>query len=109
MPEKLIENPTRKPTKSGIVTPEPYFKIVFGCTNRASFEVKSDLYIIADKIGIEIQDGYITEKCDYEGDLEEIIVYNDERGNFFVISILSFYGISVLDVPDGMNIVLSIF
>jgi len=98
-----------KPEKSGIVKPEPYFKISFGCSNRAFYNVKSELYDIAEKIGIEINDGYIEEKCDYEGDLEEIIIYHGEREEPLVIAVLSFYGVPVIDVPFGMPVHLSIF
>ncbi len=35
-----------KPTKSGVVKPEPYFEIVFGCTNRKFFNVKDELFFV---------------------------------------------------------------
>ena len=94
---------------TGIITPEPFFKIAFGCSNRAFYQVKSDLYDIGENVGIEVQDGFIEEQCDYEGDLENIVIYNDERSSTLINGVLSFYGIPLADLPDGMNIELSIF
>jgi len=92
-----------KPVKTGKVTPDPYFVISFDCSNRRFYEVKSELYHIADVAGIEIEDGYISEKCDYEGDLEKIIIYGGERGRKLRGAVLHHYGITE-HVPEGMNI-----
>ena len=97
-----------KHKKAEIITPSPFFKIEFGCSNRKFYEVKNTLYQIADKLGIEIGDGYISESCDYEGDLEAIKVYNDERSKEFIKAILEHYEIKD-EIPEGMTIVLSIF
>ena len=90
-----------------IITPQPYFIIKFGCTNRQFYNVKNDLYNIADNIGIEAGDGYFDESCDYEGDLEEIRVYRCERAEPFIQAILKHYTIKE-GIPDNMDIVLSI-
>ena len=96
------------PTKKEIINPSPYFKIAFGCTNRRFYSVKSELYVIAEKVGIEPQNGYMEETCDYEGDLEKITVYREDRSKLFVDAILKHY--EVIDtVPEDMDIVLSIF
>jgi len=92
-----------------IVSPAPYFKIAFGCGNRAFYTVKGELYDIAEEIGIEIQDGYITEKCDYEGDLEEIIIYRQERAELLIDKVLEFYGVNDWEMPEDMDLVLSIY
>ncbi|HAR38658.1 MAG TPA: hypothetical protein DCS09_08865 [Porphyromonadaceae bacterium] len=97
-----------KPEKSEVVTPKPYFKISFGCSNRKFYDVKNLLYQIADDIDIEIQDGYIDEKCDYEGDLEEIILFRGEREDKLVSAVLDHYGLTV-GIPADMSIHLSIF
>jgi len=97
-----------QPKSSSIVTPEPYFNIVFGCGNRAFYEVKNELYEIGESVGIEAQDGYMEEKCDYEGDLEEIIIYRGERDEAFCHAVLKYYNIDPTTVPDDMNISLSI-
>ena len=47
------------PSKKEIVTPEPYFKIKFRCGNRQFYNVRRELYEIAEEVGIEIEDGYI--------------------------------------------------
>lgn len=102
-----------KPKESKVVIPKPYFKIVFGCTNRAFYNVKDDLINIADSIDMELHDGYITEYCDYEGDLEEIKIWREtyeERGVLskkFVEKVLEHYDIDA-DIPDDMVIILAI-
>ena len=94
---------------AGIVTPTPYFKIAFGCGNRAFYQVKSELYGIAEELDIEIQDGYITETCDYEGDLEEILIYSQERSELLISKVLEFYGVDNSELPEGMDVALTIF
>lgn len=98
-----------KPKESKVVNPEPFFKVVFGCSNRAFYQVKNDIYRVAENIGIEAQDGYLGEKCDYEGDLEEITIYREERSEPLIAAVLEFYEIDKSALPDGMNLVLSIF
>lgn len=100
---------SHKPENTEIVTPSPYFNITFRVSNRRFYEVKSELYSIAENIGIEIQDGYISEHCDYEGDLEEIRIYNCERGKPLIDATLEFYGVDKEDLPEGMTLTLSIF
>jgi hypothetical protein len=97
------------PSEKEIVTPEPYFKIKFKCSNRQFYNVKQELYEIAEQVGIEIEDGYIEEKCNYEGDLEEIRIdrARDEEGSF-VDAILKYYEVDD-EIPEDMDIVLSIF
>lgn len=92
-----------------VITPEPYFKINFGCSNRAFYGVKSDLYNLAESIDIEIEDGYITEKCDYEGDLEEIVIYACDRADSLINAVLNMYGIDKSELPLGQNVHLSIY
>lgn len=97
-----------KAKEKKMVTPEPYFKIAFGCSNRNFYAVKQELYDIANEIGIEIQDGYITEKCDFEGDLETIIIYGDERGRQLRDKVLHHYDVTE-SIDDNTNVHLSIF
>ena len=96
-----------KPKKSQIETQEPFFKIEFGCSNRAFCEVKSDVVSAISNAGLEPFDGYFSEKCDYEGDLEEIIVYRGGREESAAQAIIALYGLT--DVPDGINIHLSMY
>ena len=98
-----------KPKEAKLITPKPYFNIIFGCSNRAFYQVKNELWEIAEEVDIELQDGYIEEKCDYEGDLEEIIIYNNERSSEFIDAVLKFYEIDGYNKEDGLNLVLSIF
>jgi hypothetical protein len=91
-----------------IVTPEPFFRIDFNCSNRAFYQVKSELYQIGESVGIEPQDGYMGESCDYEGDLEEIRLYRDDRSKEFVQAVLKFYDVDAAEVPEDMAIVLCI-
>lgn len=96
-----------KPTKTEIVSPTPYFEISFGCSNRQFYQVKRKIYEIGIKLGIDPSDGYISEKCDYEGDLEELRVYREDRSKLFVDEILKHYDVND-KIPDDMDIVLSI-
>jgi hypothetical protein len=98
-----------KPKDAKIVTPSPFFKIIFGCSNRAFYQVKNELWEIAEKVDIELNDGYMTEKCDYEGDLEEIIIYNCERASKFIDEVLKFYEVESYNKEEGLDLVLSIF
>jgi hypothetical protein len=97
-----------KVKKFGTVIPDTFLGVSFECSNKAFYKVKEEVYEIADSIGIEIQDGYITEKCDYEGDLEEIIIYPCKRNEFLRISVLNFYGIPISSVEPEDAIHLSI-
>ncbi len=98
-----------KPKDAKVVTPKSFFNITFGCSNRAFYQVKNELWEIAEKVDIELQDGYICEKCDYEGDLEEIIIYNQERAHEFIDAVLKFYEVESYNKEEGLNLVLSIF
>lgn len=98
-----------KPKEIKTVTPAPYFKVAFGCSNRAFYQVKTDIYTVAENIGIEAQDGYLSEHCDYEGDLEEIRIYRCERGEPLIKAILDFYQVDSGSIPSGYDLVLSIF
>ena len=91
-----------------IVTPAPYFNLSFGCTNRHFYKIKSQIYKIGIDIGIDPQDGYIDETCDYEGDLEKLTIYGSERSEEFIQAILSHYEVGKYDT-QGLDIVLSIF
>lgn len=97
-----------KPQECKIVNPAPFFKITFGCSNRAFYSVKEKLWEIAGNINIELNDGYITKECDYEGDLERIIIYHDLRAQKLIKAVLDYYNISQ-EVEIGMDVVLSIF
>lgn len=92
-----------KPSETNIVTPPPYYMIRFRCSNRQFYQVKSDLYDLGESIGIEPGDGYISDECDYEGDLQNLIVYREERSQSFVQAILEKYAIKE-DIPVDMNI-----
>jgi hypothetical protein len=99
-----------KPSKIEVVTPEPYYKIAFECSNRAFYNVKNELCVLWDKSGIEddFNNGHFTEKCDYEGDLEEIIIYANDKIKPFIDIVLREYGGNEAEI-GSMNLVLSIF
>ena len=99
----------KEPKEHGIEAPDPFYKISFGCSNRAFYLVRNDLMEIAHKIGLEPGDGYYDENCDYEGDLEEIVIYHDERGHLLIVAVLEFYRIKTTTIPLNMNLHLSIF
>lgn len=95
--------------KAEMVTPAPYYNIVIGGSNRAFYAEKSHLYAIGEQIGIEAGDGYIEEKCDYEGDLEKLIMYREARSEGFIDAVLISYGIDVKEVPENAAIQISIW
>ena len=94
------------PKETEIITPKPFFKVKFGCSNRAFYSVKSDAVESLEKAGLEPFDGYFEEKCDYEGDLEEIVFYRGGREEEAAKAIIDLYK---LEVPEAVNIHLSIF
>lgn len=94
-----------EPQETKIITPTPFFKVKFGCSNRAFYGVKNEAVEALSNAGLEPYDGYFTEKCDYEGDLEEIIFYRGGREEEAAKAIIDLYQ---LDVPEAMNIHLSI-
>ena len=95
-----------QPQETTLITPKPFFRVKFGCSNRAFYNVQSEVVEALNKAGLEPYDGYFTEKCDYEGDLEEIIFYRDGREEAAAKVIIDLYK---LDVPESVNIHLSIF
>jgi len=99
----------RDSKSAGLVTPKPYYKIAIGCSNRRFYGEKCHLHEIAESVGIEIDDGYVAEKCDYEGDLELIVIYRQDRAEKFINAVLDSYGVDVGDVPNDADIHVSIF
>jgi hypothetical protein len=87
-----------------IVTPEPFFEIEFGISNRMFYGVKDVLLKISNELGKYTYEEYVDEKCDYEGDLERIIVYRDEKTEDFLSRALGYFSIDV-KIPKDMNVV----
>lgn len=109
-----------KPKKIKVIKPEPYYNIIFGCGNRQFYNVINKLWELWEESDIndDFNNGYYSEKCDYEGDLEKIIIYIDHTENEnhnsilklkpFIQKIFDYYGGSFEDLGD-MNLVLSIY
>ncbi len=97
----------RKHELSETVSPAPFFKIKIGCSNRKFYDEKSHIYNVGESIGIESQDGYIEEVCDYEGDLEKMIISSNSRSIKFIQAILSSYGLD--SIQEGMSLQVSIW
>ena len=97
-----------KPESTEIVKPEPYFKVKFGCSNRAFYRVQNVVHRAASKIDEELWDTHVIDKCDYECDLEEITICRGELGEYLIKKVFAHYGIKD-EVPDEMRVVLSIF
>jgi hypothetical protein len=96
------------PTQKEIIHPVPYFMIGFGCSHRAFYNVKKELCAIGKKVGIKPREGYMDELCDWKGSVEEITVYRGAQSEPFVDAILKHYEVADA-IPEGMDIVLSIF
>jgi hypothetical protein len=99
-----------KPNRIEVVTPKPYYKISFGCSHRNFYEVKNELWDLFENSSVDddFSNGYFSEKCDYEGDLEEITIYNNEKIKPFIKIVLDYYGGSIEELGN-MDLVLSIF
>ena len=91
-----------EPLNVKIINPKPYLSVSFGCTNRRFYQVKDEMYELGVANGLEPQDGYMTELCDYEGDLETIIVYRGGREEVFAKLVIEYYGLE--DQPEDLNI-----
>lgn len=96
-----------KPKETKIVTPSPYFNITFGCSNRAFYDIKNNVEHIASQLNIEEYYENVEEESDFEGDLHKITIYRHDEE--FAQAILKHYGVDPKDVPDDMDIVLSIY
>lgn len=94
----------KAPKETKLITPLPYVQLNFSCSNRDFFEVKNDLYDLGVLNGLEPEDGYMEEVCDYEGDLSKIIVYNGEREKPFFDLVAKAYGIDSSLIRSGINI-----
>jgi len=93
-----------------VVTPEPYYNITFGCSNRKFYSVKDTLWQLWEESGVDddFNNGHYSEHCDYEGDLEKIIIYNNTKVKPFLEKVFEYYGGSFDELSD-MNLVLSIY
>ena len=92
------------------ITPDPYYKISFECSNRRFYEVRNKLWELWEKSGIndDFNNGHYSEECDYEGDLEKIIIYNNEEIIDYIKIVLDYFG-GNFDELGNMNLVLSIY
>lgn len=92
--------------KIKIVEPTPFFQVNMECSNRRFYDIKNKLWDIGADIdeSQEIRQGYVSEKCDYEGDLESIRVYNCEETKEYIRIIKKEFGIKKR-IPKGMDIV----
>ncbi|MFL0063721.1 hypothetical protein [Tenacibaculum maritimum] len=95
--------------KTEIITPKPYFKIAMQVSNRRFYDTKNKLWQIGESIdeSQEIRQGYVSEKCDYEGDLDSIRVYNCKETSEYIEIIKKEFGIEQ-DIPKGMDIVFTV-
>ena len=72
------------------VVPKPYFEINMGVSNR---EFYSTLSIIREVLERFNDDEDPTQKCDYEGDLERIIVWHDDEIKIALAKEFNIFGI----------------
>lgn len=95
--------------KTKIVTPAPFFEVSMECSNRRFYETKNKLWDIGKAIdeSQEIRQGYTSEKCDYEGDLEQIRISNCKETEEYIRIIRHEFGIKKR-IPKGMDIVFTL-
>ena len=82
--------------KVKVVIPTPYLEVSMQCSNRIFYEVKHTLWVLGEEIDEdqEIRVGFVSEKCDYEGDLESIKIYNCKETKEYLNIIMKHYDIS---------------
>jgi hypothetical protein len=99
-----------RPEEIKVIRPEPYYNIIFRCGNRKFYNVKSELYDMWEESGIDddFDNGYFDEKCDYEGDLEKIVLYNIPKAKPFLEIVINYYKGDIEELGE-MDLVLSIF
>ncbi|MFZ3576301.1 conserved hypothetical protein [Tenacibaculum finnmarkense genomovar ulcerans] len=95
--------------KIEIITPKPYFKIAMQVSHRRFHDTRKKLWEIGEDIdeSQEIRQGYVSEKLDYEGDLESIRIYNCKETAEYIKIIKKEFGVEQ-DIPKGMDIVFSV-
>lgn len=103
-----------KPENISVITPRAYIKVEFRCSNRAFYDVKNDLYNIARSMFDKPEDfddfepsQYMSESCDYEGDLNEITIYNNSDNKFFDL-VADAYNIDKSLIVDGKDVVFTL-
>ncbi len=97
-----------------IITPAPYYEISTHRTPRRFRELKYEIYTIYCKFNDEMySDGNTSESCDYEGDLNEIILYRyPETGKDYmgrpveegIKKVFEHFELNYEDVPKDMLI-----
>ena len=95
--------------KIKVVTPKPFFEISMECGNRKFYETKIKLWNIGEEIDKyqEIREAYVSEKCDYDGDLEQIRIYNCEETKDYINIIKKEFGIKKI-IPKGMDLLFTL-
>ena len=95
--------------KTKVVTPEPFFEVSMECSNRRFYDTKNKLWNIGEDIDEdqEIRQGNTEEKCDYEGDLESIRIYNHGETKEYIVIIKKEFGIKET-IPEGMDIIFTL-
>lgn len=92
--------------KTKIVKPKPFFEISMECSTRNLGIIKDVLWELSEDIDEdqEIRQWYMVDRCDYEGDLEEIIIHNCEATREYIDIIKNHFGIKKV-IPKDMEIV----
>lgn len=92
--------------KIKIINPKPYLHVVMDVSFRKFHETKNKLWNLSKTINEEVINGYVEEKCDYEGDLCEIKIYNCEETKEYIQLIKKEFNIEQ-DIQKGMDILFS--
>lgn len=95
-----MEDKKRMPEGVKVIKPAPYIELKFACSNRAFYKVQAAIFNHLISSGVENPYENISEKCDYEGDLERLIVYDKEEAKM----IIEFYGLPYKDEYNHMTL-----
>lgn len=92
------------------VKPEPFVNLCFSIGNRRFYDIKNKIYEFSEEIDTEEREieGYITDRCDYEGDLDEIVINNCPQSKKLIEAICEEWDLDIQEVGE-QNIVLSIW
>ena len=92
------------------INPSPYLEISMECSNRRFYDVKQRVYDVAMALNSnksecqELYDSTVIEKCDYEGDLELLLIYNNSETRDFIKGVFKDFGIKKNIPKEGVNI-----
>ena len=92
--------------KQNVITPRPFLQVSMECSHRRFYDTKNKLVNLFEKLSKDSYEEFTSEECDYEGDLERIIIYNSSESKHLINKVLEAFELGINDKDIGnMNIV----